>query len=164
MQKQAAKYDPFFIEIIEPSMVFVDSEKVKYFVFGFFALDIIIIIFAAFVIVYFIYLVQTSKTATKMQQSLIISSTAQISITLILLFIPLGVIIACVGFQIPHTSEYACLCFSITSFHGILEFIATLYFVLPYRRYLKKQISKVSVTLKISKVHVQERPPRLSLK
>uniref|UniRef100_A0A914YN38 Uncharacterized protein n=1 Tax=Panagrolaimus superbus TaxID=310955 RepID=A0A914YN38_9BILA len=90
----------------------------------------------------------------KVKQSLIISSLAQLALSVIFIIIPISTFFGIICFQITNTANLTCILFCFFVSYAIIESIATLYFVRPYRKamqqivyrnFLKKKNKAVSI-------------------
>ena len=97
------------------------------------------------IILIFIYSVKTQKTKsiTKLQRSLIISSIMQMCLTTIFLQAPITVLIIIIYWKIPKRIDISCLLFACVSSNCLVEFLATLYYVSPYRKFLHQKWKRV---------------------
>ena len=94
-------------------------------------------LFFAFVIYYFLKQIRKNNylSISRLQASLIASSIVQVTLTCAFLFTPLFVFLFCIRFDISAPQAMTLLlCFMST--HSIVDFLATLYFVLPYRKFI----------------------------
>uniref|UniRef100_A0AC35FR65 Uncharacterized protein n=1 Tax=Panagrolaimus sp. PS1159 TaxID=55785 RepID=A0AC35FR65_9BILA len=158
---QEIKYDSFFENFDEPSLIFIPVENIQWVaIFAFFL--VLLLIGLAFAVVFvFINLVlsSTTVTSTKMQKPLIVSSIIQISLTCGFLILPILFILAALAFQIPNSAGWCTFCICIVCSFSVIDFIATLYFVAPYRRFVKKLIDKILKRPQQAEVHVITKIP-----
>uniref|UniRef100_A0A914Q3R9 Uncharacterized protein n=1 Tax=Panagrolaimus davidi TaxID=227884 RepID=A0A914Q3R9_9BILA len=96
-------------------------------------------------LIFFIYLVKSkqSLTVAKLSRSLIVSSLAQILCTFIFLLLPFSFMVITWYFKIPNTANIICVINCIIASHSLMEFIATLYFIIPYRKFVLKLYEKI---------------------
>uniref|UniRef100_A0A914P9U1 G-protein coupled receptors family 1 profile domain-containing protein n=1 Tax=Panagrolaimus davidi TaxID=227884 RepID=A0A914P9U1_9BILA len=96
-------------------------------------------------LIFFIYLVKTkqSLTVAKLSRSLIVSSSVQILCTFILLLLPFSFIVLTWYFKIQNTANIICVINCIIASHSLMEFIATLYFIIPYRKFVLKLFERI---------------------
>ncbi|KAE9546928.1 hypothetical protein FO519_009860, partial [Halicephalobus sp. NKZ332] len=73
----------------------------------------------------------------KLQKALILSCVVQIGITFIFLFIPVMVFFYCLTYGTIYAGPITMIAVCILSLHALIEMLATVCFVLPYRRYVK---------------------------
>ena len=141
----AEEYDPFLTRFFPETSFFL----IPHIILDRVAMAITILI--SFLIIcsltfsiFFVYLIfkYQKKSKAKFQQSLIISSTIQICLTNIFLFFPVLAFFLFITFDIPHTASAMCFFMCLLMTHGLLEFVATLYFILPYRQYILKFFTK----------------------
>ena len=120
--------------------------------------DVIIIIFGLTCLILFCYLVTTLRTQTAsiaLKRSLLLSGIIQVLLVFVLLFFPSFLLMILLRFQVPHTANLICLGLCLVLTHSILEFLSTLIFVSPYRKFLKQQYSKIFLSKKSEIVSIQ---------
>uniref|UniRef100_A0A7E4VMF0 Serpentine Receptor, class T n=1 Tax=Panagrellus redivivus TaxID=6233 RepID=A0A7E4VMF0_PANRE len=99
---------------------------------------------------------QTSTILTKTAKSLIVSSIVQGIVCCTFTFIPFGSLLFIWAFKIENSANFinhACI---VSTLHGVVDMLCTLYFVKPYRRYCCNIILRLKRRyLKETNVHVQ---------
>ena len=127
--------------------------------------DLLILLFflvvhiaGAFILTFFFLQLFKRKTkvlSNRIQRSLIVSSLAQTVLTSVFLFVPFILFFACIRFTIPHTTNVATLFLCVFNSHAFVEFVVTLYFVSPYRSFIRslfitKERYRKSITTLVS--------------
>ena len=109
---------------------------------------ILIILFAILCIVsgvmfifYFRYMEIKTTRNKKIQKSVSLSALVQIFLTIFFLFIPVIIFFFNIEFKIRNSGKWMQVLMCVVTSHCFLDYIATLYFVLPYRRFLVNMIS-----------------------
>uniref|UniRef100_A0A914YXD0 Uncharacterized protein n=1 Tax=Panagrolaimus superbus TaxID=310955 RepID=A0A914YXD0_9BILA len=69
------------------------------------------------------------------------------------------VVAGAVAFQIPNSAGWCTFCLCIICSYSVIDFIATLYFVAPYRRFIKKHATKLFGLQQQPEVHVITKIP-----
>ena len=89
----------------------------------------------------FIYQLRYNKKSyyinDKLQRSLLVSLISQVLVTLGFLITPYFCFLLFVEFQINNTAVVMTVLLCFVSTHCLLEFLATMYFVTPYRKFLR---------------------------
>uniref|UniRef100_A0AC34GYI1 Uncharacterized protein n=1 Tax=Panagrolaimus sp. ES5 TaxID=591445 RepID=A0AC34GYI1_9BILA len=146
MHKSAIEYDPCLQNYFhEPAFAFLKFSDMFIPFLCAFIITLTGTTMATFSGIFFIYLVLTNKssTVTKLHRSLIISAIVQLSITLGFLGIPATVGMAIFCFQILNMQNIVVVIECLFATHCILESVATLYFVSPYRNGVKDILAKI---------------------
>ena len=137
----ALEYDPFLETFFpEPSFFLIPHLFLDRVVPALlFFISLVIIVSIAFSI-YFIRLIlkHQTQTTTRLQKSLIVSSVMQIYLTNIFLNLPVLAFFVFIAFDVPHSASAMCCFMTILMAHCLVEFIATFYFISPYRNFILK--------------------------
>uniref|UniRef100_A0AC35EYN9 Serpentine Receptor, class H n=1 Tax=Panagrolaimus sp. PS1159 TaxID=55785 RepID=A0AC35EYN9_9BILA len=155
----AFEYDPILKEYFdEPTFLFLPHFYHDYIDIPILSL-LIILTFSAFsVILFFLYQMTNTKTtvSSKLQRSLLLSSVIQIVITCFFLFMPFIFFFIFIKYDIQNTASFMCILMCIFTSHCFIEFIATLYFVSPYRNFIlrifRKKVRKSNVSIRTVQV------------
>ena len=130
----------------EPSLLVVNLNSIKVYLtlalLGIYGL----VFFAIIVGYYFIKILrllnykQRSFTSFKTTRMIFISNVVQFTVTVVYLVIPFTIFFMLSIFDIPYSGPIVMVALTFCSFHCILEFSASFYFILPYRKFIKKRI------------------------
>ena len=92
-----------------------------------------------------------TKTALdkKLQRSVLLSVIVQILLTIVFLFLPVFMFFFYMTFKIQYSGRSMQIFMCMMTSHCFLDYISTLYFVLPYKKFIMNQLSSVS---KLSKI------------
>ena len=148
MRQWATDYDPFF-GTLESSLFFVPLKPIETVCLIIMIMFMILIIGAIIVTIIFVYLVRSIKTKTvaKLGRPLILSCIVQIWLGVIFGITPIFIFNVSIYYQIHifHEIMFSLVC-SVLSYSS-LEFVSTLYFVPPYRRYVGRLLSRLPHSL-----------------
>ena len=133
--------------ISEQTFFFIDYDYYKYGVLGSSFGIATLYMFFGIVIGVFVYQLQYNKKARhindKLQRSLLISSVSQVSLTLVFLVTPFFCCLLSSALQIKGSALPMIILLSMVSTHCLLEFLTTMYFVAPYRKFLKEKVFRM---------------------
>ncbi|KAE9548204.1 hypothetical protein FO519_008584 [Halicephalobus sp. NKZ332] len=147
MARKAIEFSPALSKFTnEPTFVFIDRE------FGFpmviavwITLIIISVLFGIVATTLFFELKHNRYAVKKLelQKTLILSCIVQIGITIVFLFIPIMVFFYYLTFGYVYAGPITMIVFCVFCLHAIAEMVATIYFVLPYRRFVMKRLLNI---------------------
>ena len=136
----AVTFDPALEQFsAEQSLLIVDKSYIRYPLYFISASMIIFYLGSAFIVWFFITKILRQRTqllTSRVQRSLILSSVVQVLLTNIFSITPVFVNMMSVAFDLQNMAIFETWLLNIFVSHCILDFIATLYFVTPYRRYI----------------------------
>ena len=145
IRQWALEYDPFLENYFdEPSFFVVPHWMVDTPSVAVLCLIGFLILISGVFLIFFMYLALKfrSVTAAKLKYSLIMSSIVQVFMTGFLLVIPITFFFVFVAFDIRKSATSTCACLCVIMSHCLVEYFATLYYILPYRKYIKKVIDE----------------------
>ena len=127
-----------------PTFFMIPSETLDNFILISLSILTIIIILCIISGIGFIYFLQSVNIKIalkrKVQRSVMLSAAVQILLTVFFLFIPVFMFFFYIRFRIKHSTKWIqVFTFMLTS-HCFLDYTATLYFVLPYRRFIRERL------------------------
>ena len=92
----------------------------------------------------FIYSLKSVKTKVsldkKVQRSIMLSAIVQMLLTVFFLFFPIVMFFCYIIFEVQYSGKSMQVFMCMLTSHCYLDFIATLYFVIPYRRFIMKKL------------------------
>ena len=100
-----------------------------------------IIILTFLVLVYLLYRELPSLMKVEVQRALVISIMVQALVTVMFELLPFTFLFACIKFKISNSGSTMEIFEMFAVTHTLMEYCITLYFVLPYRRFIRRQIS-----------------------
>ena len=160
LHQWARDYDPILeIYFDEPTFLFIPH--MYHDLVDLPALIFLIVLTTSACLVIAFFIRQMIKTQTivsgKLQRSLMISSIIQIFSTCFFLFSPYIFFFIFIGYDIRGSASFMCFMMCVFTSHCLVEFIATLYFVSPYRNFIirlfrKKILKKETATFRTIQV------------
>lgn len=149
-KKLAIEYNSDLAEFIdEPSFIFLNPEKARIPITIILCVAIMIILITALCIILLILQVRKLPAHEEIQKAIVRSLTFQVIITIVFLLTPDLIFLTVMIFQIPNTFTLVSVVQSIATFHAFVEMMSILYFVLPYRHYIRKEIKKIKMKMNI---------------
>ena len=148
MVENAIKFSPVLAAFSnEPTLILIDREFIFPIAVGIFI--ILIAISLTFIIITINLLFELRRNVYtsqnfQLQKTLIISCVVQVGITLVFLFIPEILFFYYMSYGYAYGGPIVMADHYFISLHSVLEMIATVYFVLPYRIFLKNLFTKNS--------------------
>ena len=150
IREWAFEYDPYLPEVLHiPSFFMFPPDNIRFIMMANIGLYVVIITGTSAFSVYFIRTILQRKTSvastaatTRLHRSLILSSVMQIHLTNIFLLIPFLMFYVFIAFEVPHSATIYCVFTCIFMTHCLVEFLATFYFISPYRTYISTMFKK----------------------
>ena len=154
--RKAIEFSPVLSRFAdEPTIVFIDRKFVFPILIGAGSALVLISILFIFVAAALIVELNRSKYISKnleLQKTLIISCVVQIGVTFVFVFVPQMVLFYYMTYGYAYGGPIIMIIFCMASLHAIIEMSTTIYFVLPYKKFVKGLLAKRTQTQKISHI------------
>ncbi|KAE9547050.1 hypothetical protein FO519_009738, partial [Halicephalobus sp. NKZ332] len=142
MDKIAIDFSPVLSKFTkEPTFVIVDREFMFFIIIIMWIILVIVSILSIIVVMALLFELSRYSYTVSVQEcerTLILSCAAQVGITFMFLFIPVMVLLYYLTFGYIYGGPTMMIFGCIFSLHAIMEMLVTTYFVLPYRRFVKR--------------------------
>ena len=154
MIQQALEFSPELQPFTnEKTFIFLSEEIYKV------ASIIVLIVLVGFTMlfIFMMYLLKKelmSKLRSELQKNLIISVIAQVSVTLIFEFNAYIFLFSSIIFRIPNSGLFTEILEMLVVSHTFMEYCVTLYFVLPYRKFILKKLNAISTRFPLNKTAI----------
>ncbi|KAE9548205.1 hypothetical protein FO519_008585 [Halicephalobus sp. NKZ332] len=150
MDKIAIDFSPVLSKFTkEPTFVIVDRESIFFIIIIMWIMLAIVSILSIIVVMALLFELSRYSYTVSIQESektLVLSCAVQIGITFMFLFIPVMVLFYYLTFGYVYGGPTMMIFICVLSLHAIMEMLVTTYFVLPYRRFVKR-VLKLSLSL-----------------